>query len=209
MSTGFRRKVDTNITVIKHSLNLIRHQSRDIQEMQQHIYLYVLSFFRSLVYSLGIHRTDTRSFSSYARFKYQIGANSIYRTVCCNKQWDPCCTTDHAELTLSFVLSFTDLAFRELTLEPIFCDPCFLRPIPVTNVCSQTWSCSLSRGNWKDIEGIFANWGFFWWTHVLWWDHWYPCFELLVTSPQVFKARMCSLILSRCRMPDFHGKPLE
>ena len=59
MSTGFRRKVVTNSIVIKHSLNLIQHQSRDIQEMQQHIYLYVPSFFRSLVYRLGIQRTDT------------------------------------------------------------------------------------------------------------------------------------------------------
>ena len=59
MSTGFRRKIVRNSTVIKHSLNSIWHQSRDIQGMQQHIYLYVLSFFRSLVYSLCIHRIDT------------------------------------------------------------------------------------------------------------------------------------------------------
>ena len=146
-----------------------------------------------------------------------------------------CSSTFICMYYLSFVLSFTHLAFTELThglntrsALTVFTELCaainsgthvalpitqnwhflsfsrlltwhsenwrwnqssearFLRPIPVTNVCSQTWSCSLSRGNWKDIEGIFANWGFFWWTHVLWWDHWYPCFELLVTSVQPY-----------------------
>ena len=35
----------------------------------------------------------------------------------------------------------------------------------------------------------------FWWTHVLSWSNWYPCFgPLLVTSPLGFKVRLASLI---------------
>ena len=33
----------------------------------------------------------------------------------------------------------------------------------------------------------------FWWTHVLLWGHWYPCFGLLVTSPLGFKAEWAAL----------------
>ena len=45
------------------------------------------------------------------------------------------------------------------------------------------------------------SWGFFkkksfWRTHVLFWGHWYPCFEFLVTSPLGFKARVGSVLFA-------------
>ena len=41
------------------------------------------------------------------------------------------------------------------------------------------------------------------------WDHWYPCFGLLVTSPLGFEAKVGSLICTwqrhmRCRFPEIH-----
>ena len=36
----------------------------------------------------------------------------------------------------------------------------------------------------------------FWRTHVLFWDHWYPCFGILVTSPLGFKARVGSALFN-------------
>ena len=43
------------------------------------------------------------------------------------------------------------------------------------------------------MEAIYRVHGNFffniWWTHVLLWGHWYPCFGLLVTSPLGFKAK--------------------
>ena len=38
----------------------------------------------------------------------------------------------------------------------------------------------------------------FWRTHVLFWGHWYPCFEFLVTSPLGFKARVGSALFAYC-----------
>ena len=47
------------------------------------------------------------------------------------------------------------------------------------------------------------------WTHVHFWGHWYPCFELLVMSPLGFKARVGSLIWTLRRhtwytFPEIH-----
>ena len=36
----------------------------------------------------------------------------------------------------------------------------------------------------------------FWWTHVLFWGHWYPCFGFLVMSPLGFKARVGSALFA-------------
>ena len=49
----------------------------------------------------------------------------------------------------------------------------------------------------------------FYWTHVHFWGHWYPCFRLLVTSPLCFKAKEGSLIHSWWRhmwytFPEIH-----
>ena len=49
----------------------------------------------------------------------------------------------------------------------------------------------------------------FWWTHVLLWGHWYPCFGLLVASPLGFKARVGSPIHTWlrhmwCMFPEIH-----
>ena len=33
-----------------------------------------------------------------------------------------------------------------------------------------------------------------WWTHVLLWGHWYPCYGLMVTSSLSFKARVGSFV---------------
>ena len=41
-----------------------------------------------------------------------------------------------------------------------------------------------------------------WWTHVLLWGHWYPCFGLLVTSPLGSKVRVGSLIHTWQRIHD-------
>ena len=49
----------------------------------------------------------------------------------------------------------------------------------------------------REMKDKFLFWFFlksFWWTHVLFWGHWYPCFGFLVTSPLGFKARVGCLI---------------
>ena len=63
-----------------------------------------------------------------------------------------------------------------------------------------------STGSGK-VRGIFSK--IIWWTHVLLWGHWYPCFGLMVTSSLDFKARVGRIICTWwscmwCIFPEIH-----
>ena len=66
------------------------------------------------------------------------------------------------------------------------------------------WSFPL---NFSIIKSVVCLFFFFkkkiCWTHVHFWGHWYPCFELLVMSPLGFKARVGSLIQAWWRRTSY------
>ena len=53
----------------------------------------------------------------------------------------------------------------------------------------------------QKIKNFFES---FWHTHVLFWDHWCPCFGFLVTSPLDFKARVGCLIQFFAKANDMY-----
>ena len=193
MSTGFRRKVVTNSTVIKHSLNLIGHQSHDIQEMQQHIYLYVQSFFHSLVYSLGIHRTDTGPLPPTHGLNTR-SALTVYTERCA-------AINSETHLALSITQKWHFLSFFRLltwhsenSLRNLSC----AAPVFCGLYLSQTFVgkqeavlCREKVGKILRVYGVIECFGghtsFYGATDTPVLDFW------LVTSPPVFKARVGSL----------------